>query len=735
MPLFLALQLFHWLTLLVDEVLFRGYRRVEIREPIFILGPPRSGTTHLHQVMARDPQRTTPRTWECLFGLSITERKLVGALTWVDQKIGRPAARLGSWIGRRWLSSMDDIHPLSLAEPEEEFLWLMPLAACFILIVAFPRADWLWRVARFDVALEERDIRDLLQWYRGCIRRHLYVAGPEMRFLSKNASFSGMADSLLREFPDARILYTMRAPDAVVPSQLSSLRPGLALCGFPQYSDAFRDRLLDLLAFYYRHLASVAAENRDRMAMIYNDDLRDNLESAVLDALAKTGLAATDEFRKELSDAATVSRGFKSGHSYTLDEFGLDSTTLASRFAGACAAYDFEMDVSDAAKLQMTTPTATAQVQSLDQYMDEFREAPGGAIGPVVIVSDSLPERNGVGAYYCDLLHLLEDEGYEATLLCPSEDRPTIFQFPLPGDSTQRIWIPSLFRFRDVMNAVKPRAIVAATPGPYGLLGAWWSRRLGAKFIVGFHTHFSGVTDLYNNRFLRTFSRFYFRIADNILFRYGDLVLANSEAMVELAERLGARRVGIMGTLLPRDSLPEPETYVEGDLKRVVFAGRLAPEKRVQTVFEAAQQLPHIQFTVAGDGPLKDEAVRYAQLLPNFEFVGWVSRKQLLEQMDRADVLVLNSVVESFGTVALEAMARGRLALVSKTCGIVEWPGLVESLYQIDDGESLSDAIARIAALTADERTTTAQNARRAALRLNRGSLLHWLDTLQCDED
>ena len=156
-------------------------------------------------------------------------------------------------------------------------------------------------------------------------------------------------------------------------------------------------------------------------------------------------------------------------------------------------------------------------------------------------MSDSLPERNGVGAYYCDLMHLLEDEGYEATLLCPSEERPTIFQFPLPGDSTQRIWIPSFFRFRKVMKAVKPRAIIAATPGPYGLLGAWWSRRLGAKFIVGFHTHFSGVTDLYNSRFLRAVSRFYFNIADKILFRYGDLVLANSESMVELAESLAAK--------------------------------------------------------------------------------------------------------------------------------------------------------------------------------------------------
>ena len=382
----------------------------------------------------------------------------------------------------------------------------------------------------------------------------------------------------------------------------------------------------------------------------------------------------------------------------------------------------------------MTETAAANRVRSLDEYMDASKAATVGPIGRVLIVSDSLPERNGVGAYYSDLMHLLEDEGCDVTILCPSEDRPTIFRFPLPGDSTQRVWLPSLFRFRRVMKEVRPQTIIAATPGPYGLLGAWWSRRLNAKFIVGFHTHFSSVTDLYQNRFLRAGSRFYFNIADKILFRCGDLVLANSEAMVELAERLGARKVAVMGTLLPRDSLLEPEHPLHGDLKRVVFAGRLAPEKRIQTVIDAAHELPNIEFTIAGDGPLKKSVEQQADTLPNLEYVGWVSRRDLLAQMDRADMLVLNSVVESFGTVALEAMARRRLALVSNTCGIVEWPDLVDKLYQIDDDETLSAAIRRVARLPADSRAATGRAARDAALRLNRGSLLHWLDVLHNDE-
>ena len=378
----------------------------------------------------------------------------------------------------------------------------------------------------------------------------------------------------------------------------------------------------------------------------------------------------------------------------------------------------------------MNDAVATDRVRALDAYMDAPDPAPQPDIGPVVIVSDSLPERNGVGAYYWDLLGLLEDAGCSATMICPSEQRPTLLRFPLPGDPTQRIWIPSIFRFRRVMKQYRPKTIIVATPGPYGLLGAWWARRLGAKLIVGFHTHFSGVTDLYQNRFLRAFSRFYFSIADRILFRYGDLVLANSEAMVDLARSLGAREVGVMGTLLPGDSLRAPSPPATGEFRRVIFAGRLAPEKRVQTVIDAARELPGIEFTIAGDGPLKQDVEQQAAGIPNLEYLGWVSRERLLAGMDRADLLVLNSVVESFGTVALEAMARERLALVSSTCGIVEWPDLVDNLYQVGDGESLADAIRRIAALPPESRAATAQAARRAALRLNRGSLLHWHDVI-----
>lgn len=379
-------------------------------------------------------------------------------------------------------------------------------------------------------------------------------------------------------------------------------------------------------------------------------------------------------------------------------------------------------------------PAATAKhPQTVKEFLSVQRCPPAGRIGRVAIVSDSLPERNGVGAYYCDLRDQMRARGVEASLICPDPDKD-FNKFPLPGDATQRIWIPSYRRFKREMKALDPEVIIAATPGPYGLVAARFARLLRIPLIVGFHTHFSGVTDQYESFLLRGFSRFYFNLADKILFRYGDLVLANSEAMVKLASRLGARRAEVMGTLLPKAALEHAPTPIRDRVESVLFAGRLAPEKRVHWVIEAARQLPDIAFRIAGEGPLRSNVQAAASELPNLSYVGWVSRDALLAEMDRADLLVLPSVVESFGTVALEAMARERLALVTPTCGIVEWPVLADALYKLDADEDLTAGIRRIAELPAEARRESALRARKAALDLNENSLMHWFGILEVDD-
>jgi len=333
-PLFCVLQLVHWVGFVIDDLLFRGWRRVDVRDALFVLGPPRSGTTHLHHVLSLDERTTTFRLWECLFGLSVTARYVLLALGRADHALGRPFGRLGGWLGRRWLSSMDDVHPFSLTAPEEDFLALTPVMQCFILAVVFPRAPWLWRTARLDREYTPQQRARLMAFYRDMVRKHVYVFGSGRRFLSKNASFSGMAEALLDTFPDARIIACDRSPLKTVPSQLSSIRPGLAAAGFEDVPDHLKQRLMDLLAFYYRHLREVVERFPDRLVFVDNERLRDDLAASVTDALTRLDRPLSPQFAHALAEADSGSRGFRSAHRYTLAEFGLDEAIIAERFAG-----------------------------------------------------------------------------------------------------------------------------------------------------------------------------------------------------------------------------------------------------------------------------------------------------------------------------------------------------------------------------------------------------------------
>ncbi|MEA3275221.1 MAG: sulfotransferase [Pseudomonadota bacterium] len=328
-PLFALVQLIHWIGFLLDEILFPGYRRVEIKEPLFVLGVPRSGTTHLHRVLARDQRFTTFSTWECLFALSVTERRFWLGLGRLDALVGGPLRRLLDWLERRVFGAIAEVHSMSLRDPEEDYFSLMPVLACFILILPFPADTHLWRMGTFDRDMPAPERRRLMAFYRGCLKRHLYVHGTDKRLLSKNAAFAPLAGTLRETFPDARFLVCLREPTRTLPSQLSSVEAGLRLFGVLRVAPDFRCRLVRQLGFYYENLERVlggAAEHQ--CTWITMQDLKADLTAAVTAVYRRLDLPMDDGFRERLDVQAAQARGYRSGHSYSLEQFGLTPETI-----------------------------------------------------------------------------------------------------------------------------------------------------------------------------------------------------------------------------------------------------------------------------------------------------------------------------------------------------------------------------------------------------------------------
>lgn len=349
----------------------------------------------------------------------------------------------------------------------------------------------------------------------------------------------------------------------------------------------------------------------------------------------------------------------------------------------------------------------------------------------IAIISDAESERNGVGAYYYDLVDHLHDRVDSIELICPGHaDIDHGITFPLPGDATQRVWLPPVRQINEKIKKLEPHIIIVPTPGPFGLYGSHLAKKYKAQLVVGFHTHFEKIMDLYWSRWFGYLTVGYFELLNRHLFKKASVILANSDEMVEIASQRSRKPVELMGTPIPRAFVEKPTEPVRDSLKSVLYAGRLAAEKNIETVIEAAECHPELRFSIAGDGPIRDVIEKAAQRLSNLEYLGWLTRSEMLGELDTTDMLVLPSHVESFGTIAMEAMARSRIVLVSSHCGIREWPDLKPGLFEIDENESVSTAISRIKELPPETLKEKSEMARAGAVKLSQWNVDNWLRLL-----
>jgi glycosyltransferase involved in cell wall biosynthesis len=351
----------------------------------------------------------------------------------------------------------------------------------------------------------------------------------------------------------------------------------------------------------------------------------------------------------------------------------------------------------------------------------------------VAIFSDSFPERNGAGAYYSDLSAQLEERLGGIMVFQPVVKKRLFMKlaFPLPGDKTQKLLTPNVFRISKECKAFNPHLIIAVTPGPFGMLGLYLSRRGKTGFLTAFHTHFEGLVQMYGDTLFFRFANWYLELINKILCKRSQSVLINNEGLSPTVKRLGAPKSDVMGTPLALNFVQSPVVPPSGGLRRIIFAGRLAPEKNLPVVVEAIRALPDIEFVMAGEGPLRAEMEAVAAECPNLRMTGWLSREELCAEVDQADLLILPSHTETFGTVALEAMARGRPALVAEDAGIHEWTVLSEALFVLKSGQSMTEVIEELRQLPESTWQEKATAAREAALKLNNETIDQWVGFVQ----
>jgi len=152
--------------------------------------------------------------------------------------------------------------------------------------------------------------------------------------------------------------------------------------------------------------------------------------------------------------------------------------------------------------------------------------------------------------------------------------------------------------------------------------------------------------------------------------------------------------VHTFGTLEDDAPVSRAEFDIPEDAKLVLLLSRMHWKKGVDTLLEAAKQLPdEVYFLLAGDGPDLDKFKAMAAdlgLESRVRFPGWRNDRAAL--LNIADVCTLPSRYEPFGTVIAEAWYAGVPLVAAKADGARQYVshGADGLLCEIDDVDGLA---------------------------------------------
>ena len=291
-----------------------------VKQPVFLTGLPRSGTSALFSLLGADPAARPLRLWEtqCPDPLPLPPGTPDPRRAAIDAHYAQGREKRPEWT---------KIHFTSADTPEECVLlhaYAMHGVQMGVEIFLEPYASWYRAVAadlRGLYAYQKR-LLQLLDWQR-----------PGERWLLKAPAHLWGLDALLTTFPDAAIVWNHRDPVACIASACSMTQALMATIPF----DA-RQLGPAVLEFYARSLdrALAAREELDAARFFdvpYAEFTADPLTCAER-IYAHFALPLPPAARDALRAFAAENPEGKHGkHDYQLAEYGLDEERVRARFS------------------------------------------------------------------------------------------------------------------------------------------------------------------------------------------------------------------------------------------------------------------------------------------------------------------------------------------------------------------------------------------------------------------
>ncbi len=322
------LQLLKNRLLLVDLLAREpGVLDVELAPPIVIAGLPRTGTTHLHQLLAAGGTLRTLPYWESLEPFPLASE------TGVEPDPRRARTDAAVWFMNEAMPLFPLMHEMTTDHVHEEIqLLAIDFSTMFFETLASVPA-WADYYRAHDQTPHYRYLRTLLQAL-------LHVRGGG-RWLLKSPQHLEQLPVLAEVFPGATVVVTHRDPAEVVVSLATMVAYTARMHASPvdpvRIGRWWADRVERMLAACVRDRETLTADRS--LDVRFDDFMADNLATARR-VLALAGEPVTPEVEAAMAAYLAGHRRGRLGRiDYRAEDVGLDLADLRARYAPYAARF------------------------------------------------------------------------------------------------------------------------------------------------------------------------------------------------------------------------------------------------------------------------------------------------------------------------------------------------------------------------------------------------------------
>ena len=303
----------------------------------------------------------------------------------------------------------------------------------------------------------------------------------------------------------------------------------------------------------------------------------------------------------------------------------------------------------------------------------------------IAIFTDTFyPQINGVTNTLGKITNHFERDHIEYKIFAPryddnidlSTERFYSLKFFLYPDC--RITLPNLFRVSQTLSDFRPDLIHLMTEFNMGLTGLYYGKRNNIPTISTYCTNFSQYTDYYKLDFLKQGIWDYLKWFHN----QNSITLCPSHEAQKLLKENDVLSTEIFSRGIDMEKFHP--SYRNDHLRRALgienkitflYVGRVSFEKDLDVLCESYKKVKEyyrdkIALIITGDGPYLEKCK--TALPADTIYTGFKKDIELSELYASADIFICPSSTETFGNVALEAMASGLPVIGADAGGLKE---------------------------------------------------------------